>query len=751
MNKNKKQYDVIGMNCASCASSIEKEVGKLNGVSNVAVNLATDTLQLDGDVEDELVIEAVNRAGYSASAKQLKTMLEAKKEDSDKQIETENKLKDRVVWSFIFTIPLFIIAMGPMIGLVLPSIIDLGTQPLNFALIQMMLTIPIMIVNQDIFTSGFRGLWNRRPNMNSLVAIGTGAAFIYGLYATYVIGAHGRLEMVHHLYFESAGMILALITLGSYFEEKATGRTSKAISKLMNLAPNTANVLLESGETEEVLVGDLKIGDRILVKPGEKVPIDGRVLKGTTSVDESMITGESLPITKNIGDALVGATINTNGTVEVEVTAVGEDTTLAQIVKLIQEAQGTKAPISKLADEVSGIFVPIVIILATLAGLYWYFIAGAGLEFALTIFITTLVIACPCALGLATPTAIMVGTGKGAENGILYKSGEAIETASQVDVVVLDKTGTITNGEPVLTDFLLLSESHEEAEVLRDVASLESQSEHPLSTAIVKGYKNKHNESLLEVSSFSALTGKGITGVINNKTYFIGNDRLMNERGIPVDKMTEFEKLSKDGKTVMFVVQENEMVALIAVADTLKKDAKEGIKQIKQSGREVLMLTGDNHMTASAIAKEVGIENVISEVLPEDKLNHIKVLQEQNKQLVAMVGDGINDAPALIQADIGIAMGAGTDVAIESADIVLMNDDLKSVDKALKLSEYTIQNIKQNLFFAFIYNVIGIPVAMGVLYTAFGLLLSPMIAGLAMSLSSVSVVVNALRLNKVKL
>lgn len=769
-----KKYDIEGMHCAACVVSVEKEVSKLENAEDVSANLTTETLQLKGDVTDKQIFEAVKRAGYTAKARKELSLAEDRDKENERHDKKERALKNRTIASFVFLIPLFYIAMGPMFGLPLPSLVNPESNPFYFAIAQLILTTPIVIINWEIFSSGFKALFNRRPNMNSLVAIGTGAAYLYGLYATYAIWA-GSADMANHLYYESAGMILALITLGSFFEEKATGQTSQAISALVNLAPDTAIRITANDEEEIVEVKDLKLGDKVLIKPGSKVPIDGVILEGHTSVDESMITGESIPVNKGPQDKLTGATINTNGTVLIEVSAVGEDTTLSKIINLVREAQGTKAPISKLADEVSGVFVPAVIALAIISGLIWYFVIGSDVEFALTTFITTLVIACPCALGLATPTSIMVGTGKGAENGILYKSGEAIETASDVDVVIMDKTGTITNGTPEMTDFEVFNYNIEVAhstyteeqtlelkeetmfEVLLDVASIESLSEHPLSNAIVKGFKEMYkdyNKSLLSTSGFEALAGRGITGVVRNKRYYIGNTKLMKDRKVEIiGNLKDYHsKLSMEGKTAMFISRDNKLIGMIAVADTIKEDAKDAIKAIQDSGRDVIMLTGDNIITAHAIARQVGIKpaNVISEVLPADKANNVQRFMNDGKS-VAMVGDGINDAPALAKANIGMAMGAGTDVAIESADVVIMNDHLMDVSGALTLSSLTMKNIKQNLFFAFIYNVIGIPVAMGVFYSMNGLLLSPMIAGLAMSLSSISVVFNALRLSQAKI
>lgn len=768
LGKKVQQFDIEGMHCASCVSSIEDSVNKLPEIEKASVNLATNSLQVEGNVEEEEIYKAVEDAGYKATIKEDMGIVEERQDEENKQHQRESILRKKVILGFIFAIPLIYVSMGTMVGLPVPNIIEPNDNPFNFAILQMVLTIPIMAINWDIFHSGFKALFKRRPNMNSLVAIGTGSAFLYGLYATYAI-FEGRVDMVQHLYYESAGMILALIALGNYFEEKATGNTSEAIRKLVSLAPETALLQQLDGTVREVLVEDLEVGDKVIVKPGERIPIDGKLIEGETSVDESMITGESIPVTKSIGDTLTGATLNKQGSIVMEVTQVGEDTTLAKIVNLVREAQGSKAPIAKLSDKVSGVFVPIVIVLAVVSGLYWFFIASMGLEFSLTIFITTLVIACPCALGLATPTAIMVGTGKGAEEGILFKSGKIIETASDTDVIVFDKTGTLTNGTPVLTDFEVYNYQIEQSgvldvteeqdkllydefkfDVLHDVASLESLSEHPLSYAIVEGYKELYEEKLIPASDFKEISGRGITGRVNGRSYYIGNLEYMQENNVEIHSEEEYNQLSSQGKTVMYIARGRKFVGMIAVADTLREGAKGAIAELRDKGHRVLMLTGDNQITAEAIAEELGIAEVESELLPEDKVDVIKKLQQDNKK-VAMVGDGINDAPSLMRADVGIAMGAGTDVAIESADVVIMHDKLTDVPKTLKLSGYTIRNIKQNLFFAFIYNVIGIPIAMGVLYTVNGMLLSPMIAGLAMSLSSVSVVLNALRLNRVRL
>nr|WP_330390749.1 copper-translocating P-type ATPase [Caminicella sporogenes] len=631
-----------------------------------------------------------------------------------------------------------------MIGLPIPKIINPEFYPLNFALVQIILTIPVVIAGNKFYIIGFKSLFKGSPNMDSLIAVGTSAAMAYGAFATYKI-ANGYHEYAMDLYFESAAVIISLIMLGKYLETRSKGKASEAIKKLMGLQPKTATVIYED---EEVIIPieEVEVGDVILVKPGEKIPVDGIVVEGHSSVDESMLTGESMPVEKNVGDKVVGASINKHGILKFKATRVGKDTALAQIIKLVEEAQGSKAPIAKLADIISGYFVPIVMSIAVISGLLWY-INGAQLVFALTIFISVLVIACPCALGLATPTAIMVGTGKGAELGVLIKSGVALETAYKIDTVVFDKTGTITEGEPKVTDIITRG-NYSEEELLQMAATAEKGSEHPLGEAIIREAEDR-KISLLKLDKFYAVPGQGIEVEIKGNIILLGNEKLMRNKNIDITLKEEANKLAVEGKTPMYIAINSKLEGIIAVADVVKENSRKAIEKLHEMGIKVAMITGDNKKTAEAIAKEVGIDVVLAEVLPEDKANEIKKLQEKGKK-VAMVGDGINDAPALAQADIGIAIGSGTDVAMESADIVLMKSDLLDVVTAIKLSKSTIRNIKQNLFWAFAYNTAGIPLAAGLFYAFGGPKLNPMFAAAAMSLSSVSVVTNALRLKKFK-
>ena len=631
-----------------------------------------------------------------------------------------------------------------MIGMPLPKIINPMVNPLNFALFQIILTVPVMAIGYKFYLIGFKNIIKLSPNMDSLIAVGTSAAFIYSLFGMYKI-ITGDISYAMHLYFEAAVTILTLITLGKYLEAVSKGKTSEAIKKLMGLAPKTATVIRDNKEII-VSVDEVVVGDIVLVKPGKKLPVDGEVIEGSTAIDESMITGESIPVEKSVGSNVIGASINKTGFIKYKATKVGKDTALAQIIRLVEDAQGSKAPIAKMADVISSYFVPIVIGLAILSAIVWL-IAGETPIFALTIFISVLVIACPCALGLATPTAIMVGTGKGAENGVLIKGGEALEITHKIDTIVFDKTGTITEGKPVVTD--ILTKNKEKDVLLSLVASAEKGSEHPLGEAIVRAALEKKLE-LKTLNNFNAIPGHGIEVTIDKDNILLGNLKLMKEKNIDVEEFKlDSDKLANEGKTPMYIAINNKLEGIIAVADVVKPSSFEAIKELHNMGIKVAMITGDNKKTAEAIAKQVGIDIVLSEVLPEDKANEVKKLQGQNNK-VAMVGDGINDAPALAQADIGIAIGSGTDVAIESADIVLMRSDLMDVIVAIKLSKATIRNIKQNLFWAFGYNVLGIPVAMGVLHIFGGPLLNPMIAAAAMSLSSVSVLANALRLKKFK-
>lgn len=643
----------------------------------------------------------------------------------------------------VFTVPLLYVAMGPMIGLTIPSIISAEESPINFALIQLLLLIPVLYVGRAFYTKGFKALFKRIPNMDSLIAVGTTAAIIYSAYATLMI-FNGNHMYAHSLYFETAATIITLIKLGKTLESSSKGRTTAAIEKLIDLQPKRA-LVLHDGEEIELPVEEVEIGDVVLIKPGSSIPVDGVVIAGESTIDESMLTGESLPVDKTIGSKVVAASINKHGSMKVEVTATIENTVLSKIINLVEEAQGRKAPIARLADIISGYFVPVVIGLSILAFSVWM-IAGEDLSFSLRIFISILVIACPCALGLATPTAIMVGTGRSAEHGVLIKSGEALEQAHKIDTIVLDKTGTITEGKMKVTDVITYDFSEEQ--LIHIAASSENGSEHPLAVAVTE-YAKENKVKISEVTGFKALPGMGIEAKLENLKIMIGNEKLMRDLKV-IDQIDKsWEKYASEGKTPIFVLVNDKIVGFIAVGDTIKTTSFEAIKALKKMGIKVAMITGDNHKTAAAIGKEVGIDTILSEVMPKDKSDEVKRLQEFG--IVAMVGDGINDAPALVQSDVGIAIGSGTDVAIEAADIVLIKNDLMDVVTAIKLSRMTIRNIKQNLFWAFFYNTIGIPVAAGLLYPFTGLLLNPMLAAAAMSLSSVSVVTNALRLKSIKL
>jgi len=739
-------FKIEGMSCVSCASALEKAAGKLEGVDEANVNFAAEKLYVsyNSDVVSIVdVLRTVEKAGFKAFEEESVDLEAARKEKETKDIWR------RFVISAIFTAPLFIISMTPMVlelfGVTFLMELIHGSYPAENALIQMLLTIPVIIANRSIYARGFAAMAKRSPNMDSLIAKGTSAAFLYSLYLTWMnIFAGGHYEP----YYEITGVILTLIVLGKYMETVTKGKTGQAIKKLMGLAPKTAKVI-RSGQETEVYIDEVAVGDVVVARPGEKMPVDGMVIQGETSVDESMLTGESMPVSKGVGDSIVGASINKNGSIQYKATKVGKDTALAQIIKLVEDAQGSKAPIAATADLISEKFVPAVIVIAILSGLAWYFIGGESAWFAMRIFIAILVIACPCALGLATPTAIMVGTGKGAENGILFKSGQALEIACKVQTVVLDKTGTITQGKPSVTD-IVSKGAYRVDELLLLAASAERRSEHPLAEAIV----NKAAEdglTLAEPDKFNSITGRGIEAEIGGRSVLIGNARLMEERAIDMSSyMADSDHLAQEGKTPMYVAIDGNPAGVIAVADTIKPTSKAAVDALKKMGIGVMMITGDNRRTAQAIANQVGIANVLSEVLPQDKAENINALSGGGK-ITAMVGDGINDAPALAQADVGIAIGTGTDVAIESADIVLMRGDLTGVPSAINLSKKTMVNIKQNLFWAFIYNVMGIPVAMGVWYAFGGPLLNPMIAAIAMGASSVSVLSNALRLRGVKI
>lgn len=746
------EIDITGITCQVCVNKIEKKVGKLEGVKEIAVNLANSRGKILYDSEKiklSEILEVIKKLGY-----------EGKKhediEEDSKAIESEKKLKQEFLefkLAIFFSAIVFYISMGTMVGLPVPNIISPEINPFNFALIQLILAIPVIYIGRRFYKVGIKQLIMRSPSMDSLIATGTGSAILYSLYGTYKIYS-GDFHYVHSLYYESGVVILALILLGKYLENVSKGKTSEAIKKLMNLKSKKAT-LVRDGKFVQVDIEEVELDEIVLVKPGESIPVDGVVVEGQSSVDESMLTGESIPVEKNIGDKVFGASINKNGVIQVKAQAIGKDTVISKIIKLVENAQGSKAPIAKIADKVSGYFVPTVMLIATVAGITWYYLGSRGIVkiheapsiFALTIFVAVMVIACPCSLGLATPTAIMVGTGRGAELGILIKSGEALEKAHKIDTIVFDKTGTLTIGKPKVTDIMSFSNIDED-EILRVAGALEEYSEHPLGEAIVEAGKERKLQ-FPKVEKFESITGKGVTGVIDGKKVYIGNIKLMRDFSIEIINENILEKLAYQGKTPMYIAIEDSLIGVIAVADILKTEAIETIKELKNRGYHVGMITGDNKLTAQAIGKEAGIDIIFAEVTPEEKYLKVKELQEQGRN-VAMVGDGINDSPALVQANIGIAIGGGTDIAMESADIVLMKRDLKDVLVAMELSHAVIKNIKENLFWAFIYNTVGIPVAAGVLYPLTGHLLNPMIAGAAMAMSSVSVVTNALRLKKFK-
>lgn len=773
----KERFDVTGMTCSACSSHVEKSVGKLTGVENVSVNLLTNSMQVEFD-ENKLdtagIIKAVEDAGYGAAVKDehaksgAKTSGQSGSQENNGLSAVEQNVKNmkkRLIVSLIFWIPLMYVSMGHMIyqwlNIPMPpftmNFLHGNENAITYAFTQFLLLLPILIANQKYFKNGFKTLWHRSPNMDSLIAIGAGAAILYGIFAIYRIGyamGHGDMMVVHQyahdLYFESAGTILTLITIGKYLETKSKGKTSEAITKLLNLAPKTVTVVRD-GVEQVVDAADVEKGEIFLVKPGESVAVDGIVLEGKSSFDESAITGESIPVPKQEGDTIVSASINKSGLIRAKATKVGEDTTIAQIIRLVEEASSSKAPIAKMADKIAGVFVPAVITIALITGVIWL-ISGATFEFAMSTAIAVLVISCPCALGLATPVAIMVGTGKGAENGILIKSGDALETAHQIDTVVLDKTGTITQGKPVVTDIICAAgKNADKTQLLQIAGSLEKGSEHPLAEAIVN-YCVTNNISLEKVTDFNALFGKGIEGTVSGTHYYAGNEKMMEEKGISLsaEQKNQIRELAKQGRTPLLFADENQFLGIVAVADVVKPTSKEAVQKFRDYGIHVIMLTGDNEVTAQAIKEQVGIDEVIAGVLPTQKEEKISALKQAGHK-VAMIGDGVNDAPALASADVGIAIGAGTDVAIESADIVLMKNDLLDAVGAVKLSKAVIRNIKENLFWAFFYNSIGIPLAAGVLYPLFQIKLNPMFGAAAMSLSSVCVVSNALRLRWVKL
>lgn len=773
----KERFDVTGMTCSACSSHVEKSVSKLTGVENVSVNLLTNSMQVEFD-ENKLdtagIIKAVEDAGYGAAVKDehaksgTKTSGQSDSQENSGLSAVEQNVKNmkkRLIVSLIFWIPLMYVSMGHMIyqwlNIPMPpftmNFLHGNENAITYAFTQFLLLLPILIANQKYFKNGFKTLWHRSPNMDSLIAIGAGAAILYGIFAIYRIGyamGHGDMAVVHQyahdLYFESAGTILTLITIGKYLETKSKGKTSEAITKLLNLAPKTVTVVRD-GVEQVIDATDVEKGEIFLVKPGESVAVDGIVLEGKSSFDESAITGESIPVPKQEGDTIVSASINKSGLIRAKATKVGEDTTIAQIIRLVEEASSSKAPIAKMADKIAGVFVPAVITIALITGVIWL-ISGATFEFAMSTAIAVLVISCPCALGLATPVAIMVGTGKGAENGILIKSGDALETAHQIDTVVLDKTGTITQGKPVVTDIICAAgKNADKTQLLQIAGSLEKGSEHPLAEAIVN-YCVTNNISLEKVTDFNALFGKGIEGTVSGTHYYAGNEKMMEEKGISLstEQKNQIRELAKQGRTPLLFADKKQFLGIVAVADVVKPTSKEAVQKFRDYGIHVIMLTGDNEVTAQAIKEQVGIDEVIAGVLPTQKEEKISALKQAGHK-VAMIGDGVNDAPALASADVGIAIGAGTDVAIESADIVLMKNDLLDAVGAVKLSKAVIRNIKENLFWAFFYNSIGIPLAAGVLYPLFQIKLNPMFGAAAMSLSSVCVVSNALRLRWVKL
>ena len=734
------KFNVTGMTCSACSAHVEKSVKKLNGVKSVNVNLLQNNMHVDFDETDvsvDDIINAVVSGGYGAS------VAGKKQEKKDNKIDNEiSNMKFRLIVSLVCLVPLMYISMGHMWGWPFLNVFHGAENGITFALTQMLLTLPIMYVNRKYYITGFKTLFHGAPNMDSLIAIGSGAAFVYGIIAIYCIGyglGHGNKEFAHsymmNLYFESAAMILALITLGKFLESRAKGKTSQAIEKLIDLSPKTA-VVIRDGKEVTVGVDDVRIGEIVVVKAGQSVPLDGVIVEGNGAIDESAITGESIAVEKNVGDKVIGATINKSGYFKFKVEKIGEDTALSQIIHLVEEASASKAPIAKLADKVSGIFVPVVISIAVITIIVWLLL-GKDISFALSMGISVLVISCPCALGLATPTAIMVGTGKGAQYGILTKSAESLETAHQVDTVILDKTGTITEGKPSVTDIAPVGIS--DKELLQIAASIEYLSEHPIAKAIVE---KANGLELSDVADFEQIAGQGVKGSVDGKKVLAGNYKMMRENNIEV---SEDEVFAKDGKTSLYFAVDNKFVGIIAVADTIKATSRQAIEDMRNMGLDVIMLTGDNAVTANAIKNKLSLSSAVAEVLPSDKEDEVRKLQH-NGHKVAMVGDGINDAPALTRADVGIAIGAGTDIAIESADIVLMKSELQDVVTSIELSHSVIKNIKENLFGAFFYNALGIPIAAGVLYGIAGLKLNPMIAALAMSFSSVFVVSNALRL-----
>ena len=741
------------MTCAACQAHVEKSVSKLDGVNNVAVNLLQNSMTVEYDeskVSESDIVKAVESGGYGARKAGTKDSREKQSTKAGNGVieEQEKALKTRLILSLCFLLPLMYISMGSMWGLPIPGFLSGTENAVSFAFMQMLLVLPVAYINRAFFINGFRSLWHRAPNMDALVALGSTASFVYGVFAIFRMSwglGHGDMELVHSyhhdLYFESSSMILTLITVGKFLEARSKGKTSDAISKLMDLSPDTA-IVLRDGEEVEIATEDVIVGDTVVVKPGGRVPVDGTVVFGSAAVDESAITGESIPVEKSIGSKVTSATIVKTGSIRFTADRVGEDTTLSQIIRLVDDASGSKAPIARLADKIAGVFVPIVMGISLVTLIVWL-AAGQTAEFAISCAIAVLVISCPCALGLATPTAIMVGTGKGAENGVLFKSAEALETLHGIDTVVMDKTGTITEGKARVTDVETFG--YEKRALMGIIAAVEKMSEHPLAEAVVN-YAGEQGIPLPDASGFNAVAGEGIEGTVEGKVYYAGNLRMMQRLGISADNAQEIsERLADEGKTVLYAADSEKLLGIIAVSDEPKESSSKAIESLEGMGINVVMLTGDNRKTAGAIQRRLGIRRAVAEVLPQDKEREIRRLQEEGRK-VAMIGDGINDAPALTRADVGMAIGAGTDIAIESADVVLMKNDLMDAVSAIQLSQAVLKNIKQNLFWAFFYNAIGIPLAAGVLWPAFGLKLSPMFGAAAMSMSSFFVVTNALRL-----
>lgn len=745
-------YRIDGMSCAACSAAVERVTRRLDGVTQSDVNLTTSRLAIvydESKLTQQAIVAAVEKAGFTAIPPEPpRAANENRKQDEEAAARTaalaERQGKRRIVAALVLSAILLTLSMGPMLfsGMPLPDRIDLHTHPVNYALTQMLLTIVILYLGRHFFTSGYRALWHRNPNMDSLVAIGSTVAFLYSLSVTYLLSDMPHL--VHELYYESAAVVVTLVSLGKYMEQRSKRKTTGAIAKLLALAPDTAILIGPDGTQREVETAMLVPGDTVLVKPGSKAPADGIVTRGESGVDESMLTGESMPVDKQVGSEVIGGSMNGNGVLHVQITRVGEDTTLAKIIRFVEDAQGKKAQISKVADKVAGVFVPAVIAIAILAGAVWL-ITGAELSFALRVFTAVLVIACPCAMGLATPTAIVVGTGLGAQHGILVRSGEALELTHGADTVVLDKTGTVTQGKPAVTD--LVADGLARGDLLALTALVESASAHPLAGAIVACAQAEGVQTPLHVTSFANQSGKGLVATLSDgREALIGNARLMADYNVDTQTLSaQAEALAAQGKTTVFAAFSGTLAGLIGIADPVKETSRAAVQRLREFGLRTVLLTGDNRAAAEHAGKLIGVDEVISQVLPEEKAGVIEQLQKQGRRVI-MVGDGINDAPALTQADIGCAVGGGSDIAIESADIVLMRDDPADVPRAIRLSRLTIRNIKQNLFWAFCYNTIGIPIAAGVLYPATGILLNPMLAGLAMSLSSVCVVGNALRL-----